>query len=248
MRELALAAAAGHGRIAVRRRPVVAIIATGDELVPPGEMPAPDQIFAASSPGLAGYVRSFGGEAHDLGIVGDDRQAIARAIRQALALPADIVLTIGGASVGDHDLVRDALADAGLTLDFWRIAMRPGKPLMFGRIDETRVLGLPGNPVSSLVCAILFLRPLIAALLGQPQRDPTESATLGGDLRENDSRQDYVRARLATRRGELPAAIPLPVQDSSMLAVLANADCLIVRPPNAAAARAGDACRIIPLP
>jgi molybdopterin molybdotransferase len=248
MRELALAAAAGYGHLPVRRAPVVAILATGDELVPPGSVPAPDQIFAASSPGLAAYVTALGGQARDLGIVHDDRSAITRAVRQALALRADVVLTIGGASVGDHDLVQEALTDAGLTLDFWRIAMRPGKPLMFGRIEETCVLGLPGNPVSSLVCAILFLRPLIAALLGQPQRDPTESATLGADLRENDNRQDYVRARLATRRGELPAAIPLPVQDSSMLGVLANADCLIVRPPHAPAAKAGDPCRIIPLP
>ncbi len=248
MRELALAAAGGNAQLSVRRRPRVAIIATGDELVPPGEVPAPDQIFAASSPGLAAYVNSLGGEAHDFGIVSDDRGAITRAVKQALALPADVVLTIGGASVGDHDLVQDALTEAGLTLDFWRVAMRPGKPLMYGRIEETRVLGLPGNPVSSLVCAILFMRPLIAALLGQPQHDPIESATLGTDLAENDNRQDYVRARLATRRGELPAAMPLPLQDSSMLGALATADCLIVRPPHAPPAKAGEPCRIILLP
>ena len=248
MREVALAAAMGHARLPVRCRPIVAIIATGDELVPPGEMPTPDQIFAASSPGLAAYVNALGGEPHDFGIVRDDRAAITRAVERALSLPADVVLTIGGASVGDHDLVQDALTDAGLTLDFWRVAMRPGKPLMFGRIEGTRVLGLPGNPVSSLVCAILFLRPLIAALLGQKLRDPTESAVLGGELPENDNRQDYVRARLATRGGELPAAIPLPVQDSSMLGVFATADCLIVRPPHAPAAKRGEPCRIIPLP
>ena len=248
MRELALAAAAGHAHLTVRRRPFVAIIATGDELVAPGDLPGPDQIFASSSSGLAAYVNALGGEARDLGIVRDDRAAITRTIEQALALPADVVLTIGGASVGDHDLVQAALTEAGLTLDFWRIAMRPGKPLMFGHIEATRVIGLPGNPVSSLVCAILFVRPLIAALLGQPQRDPSKSATLGGDLPENDARQDHIRARLATRRGELPAAIPLPVQDSSMLGVLATADCLIVRPPHAPAAKAGEPCRIIPLP
>ncbi len=247
MRELALAAAAGNAQLSVRRRPVVAIIATGDELVQPGEMPSPDQIFASTSLGLAAYVKSLGGEAQDLGIVRDDRATITRAVRRALAHPADVVLTIGGASVGDHDLVQAALNEAGLTLDFWRVAMRPGKPLMYGRIEETRVLGLPGNPVSSLVCAILFLRPLIAALLGEPQRDPTESATLGADLPENDERQDYLRARLAARRGELPAAMPLPLQDSSMLGALATADCLIVRPPHAPAAAAGTPCRIIPL-
>ena len=248
MREIALAAAMGHARLPVRRKPVVAIIATGDELVEPGKMPTADQIYAATSPGLAAFVNSLGGEAHDLGIVRDDRAGIARTVRKALALPADVVLTIGGASVGDHDLVQDALTDAGLSLDFWRVAMRPGKPLMFGRIEETRVLGLPGNPVSSLVCAVLFLRPLIAALLGEKQSDPTESAVLGGDLPANDARQDHIRARLATRRGELPAAMPLPVQDSSMLGVLATADCLIVRPPHAPAAHAGEPCRIIPLP
>ena len=248
MREIALAAAMGHARLPVRRRPRVAIIATGDELVAPGALPALDQIFAASSPGLAAYVHGLGGQPHDLGIVRDDRAVIAGTVECALQLPADVVLTIGGASVGDHDLVQDSLTDAGLTLDFWRVAMRPGKPLVYGRIGETHVLGLPGNPVSSLVCAILFLRPLIAALLGQRQRDPTASATLGGDLTKNDDRQDYVRARLATRQGELPAAVPLPVQDSSMLGVLATADCLIVRPPNAPAARRGEPCRIIPLP
>ncbi len=248
MRELALAAAMGHAHLPLRCRPIVAIIATGDELVPPGEIPTPDQIFAASSAGLAAYVQALGGEPHDLGIVRDDRAAITRAVEGALALPADVVLTIGGASVGDHDLVQDALKEADLTLDFWRVAMRPGKPLMYGRIEETRVLGLPGNPVSSLVCAVLFLRPLIAALLGQKQRDPTQSAVLGGDLPENDNRQDHVRARLATRHGELPAAIPLPIQDSSMLGAFARADCVIVRLPHAPAARAGEACRIIPLP
>ncbi len=248
MREIALAAATGYGSLPVRRRPRVAIIATGDELVPPGTPPLPDQIFASTSPSLAAYVSSLGGEPVDLGIAGDDRALIGRMVGQALALPADIVVTLGGASVGEHDLVQAALLDQGLTLDFWRIAMRPGKPLMYGSIGETRVLGLPGNPVSSIVCAMLFLSPLIAALLGQAQTDPTESATLGGDLAANDSRQDYIRARLSTRRGELPAAIPLPVQDSAMLGVLATADCLIVRHPEAKAAKAGDACRIIRLP
>jgi molybdopterin molybdotransferase len=246
-RELALAAAMGHAALPVWRRPRVALIATGDELVPPGALPAPDQIVASSSPGLMSFIAGRGAEPVDLGIVRDDQAAIAATIGRALALPADIVVTLGGASVGEHDLVQAALKDRGMALDFWRIAMRPGKPLMFGRIGETRVLGLPGNPVSSLVCAILFLAPLIGALLGQPRGDPTETAILGTDMGANDARQDYVRARLTTRRGELPAAVPLPVQDSSMLSVLATADCLIVRPPNAAAAKAGEACRIIRL-
>ena len=248
MREIALAAAMGHATLPVRRRPRVAIIATGDELVAPGIVPKPDQIYASTSSGLVARIRALGGEPVDLGIAADDRAAIARMVDRALALPADIIVTIGGASVGDHDLVQAALKEGGLTLDFWRVAMRPGKPLMYGRIEDTRVLGLPGNPVSSLVCSLLFLSPLIAALLGQAQSDPSESATLGADLPANDSRQDYLRARLATRKGELPAAMPLPAQDSSMLSVLATADCLIVRPPHATAARAGEPCRIIRLP
>ena len=253
MREIALAAAGGYDALPVRRRPKVAIVSTGDELVPPGTMPAGDQIVAASAPGLATYVASLGGEPHDLGIVRDDVTALGEAVDAATALPADVLVTLGGASVGDHDLVGKALAGKGMTLDFWRIAMRPGKPLMFGRIPrpgrtDLRVLGLPGNPVSSLVCAILFLRPLMEGLLGRPVSDPTEAAVLGVNIAANDGRQDYVRSKLVRRPGGLPAVMPLPVQDSSMLTVLAAADCLLVRAPNAASAKAEDACRIIRLP
>ena len=254
MREIALAAAAGYDALPVRRRPKVAIVSTGDELVPPGTMPARDQIVAASAPGLAAYVPMLGGEPRDLGIVRDDVDAISTAVEAATTLPADILVTLGGASVGDHDLVGKALAGKGMALDFWRIAMRPGKPLMFGRIPhaagtgDLRVLGLPGNPVSSLVCAILFLRPLIEALLGRPLSDPTEAAVFGADVSANDGRQDYVRSRLLPRSSGLPAVMPLPIQDSSMLAVLAAADCLLVRAPNAPAAKAGEACRFIRLP
>jgi molybdopterin molybdotransferase len=162
-------------------------------------------------------------------------------------LPADILVTLGGASVGDHDLVQAALTGKGMKLDFWRIAMRPGKPLMFGRLGATRILGLPGNPVSSIVCALLFLKPLIAALLGEPVVDPSEPALLGAALPENDNRQDYLRATLAIDADGLPRASAVGKQDSSGLAVLSAADCLIVRPPHAPVARAGDACRIIRL-
>jgi molybdopterin molybdotransferase len=248
MRETALAAAMGHAGAIVRRRPRVAVIATGDELVPPGALAGPDQIYAASSPAIVSYAASLGAEATDLGIAGDNRAALAAMVDRATALPADLIVTLGGASVGDHDLVQAALKERGLDLGFWRIAMRPGKPLMFGRIGETRVLGLPGNPVSSLVCGILFMAPLIDALLGRPQRDPSVPAVLGANVAANDGRQDYLRARLAGRQGEAPAAIPLPVQDSSMLSVLAAADCLVIRVPNAPAAKTGDSCRIIPLP
>jgi molybdopterin molybdotransferase len=246
VREIALAAAMGYAAVPVRMRPRIAIASTGDELVSPGVIPMGDQIVAASAPGIAAYVRSLGGEPYDLGLVADDTDAIGRTADAALALPADVLVTLGGASVGDHDLVGAALAAKGMALDFWRIAMRPGKPLMFGRIGPLRVLGLPGNPVSSLVCAILFLRPLIDALLGRPPTDISEPAVLAVDVPANDGREDYVRATMVVAAG-LPSVTPLPVQDSSMLAVLAAADCLLIRAPGAPAGKAGDACRIIRL-
>jgi molybdopterin molybdotransferase len=248
MREATLAAAMGHATLPVRRRPRVAIIATGDELVAPGADLGPDQIFASNPSGIGACVAAAGGEAHDLGIIADDRAALRAGIEAAHALPADILVTIGGASVGDHDLIRQALETAGMTLDFWRIAMRPGKPLLFGRLGGTRVLGLPGNPVSSLICAILFLTPLIAACLGAAWQDNTRSAILGGDLPANDARQDYLRATLRRTDDLYPVATALPRQDSSMLSVLAEADCLIIRPPHAPATFAGDSCRILMLP
>ncbi len=246
-RELSLAAAMGYGAVPVRRRPGVAIIATGDELAPPGAEPGPDQILSSNAVGIAALVRSAGGEPYDLGIVADNRDDIAAAIRRGSTLPADILVTLGGASVGDHDLAREALEASGMTLDFWRIAMRPGKPLMFGRLGDQRVLGLPGNPVSALVCGLLFLRPLLGALLGRPYREPSEPAQLAADVPANDARQDYVRASVAASSGP-PLVAPLPVQDSSMLSTLAAADCLLIRPPNAPAGHAGEPCRIIRLP
>jgi molybdopterin molybdotransferase len=243
----ALAAAMGYAEIPACRRPQVAIVSTGDELVSPGTEPAADQIVASNAPGIAAYVRSLGATPHDFGIARDDKAALGALVDRAIALPADILVTLGGASVGDHDLVGAALIEKGMALDFWRIALRPGKPLIFGRIGGLRVLGLPGNPVSSVVCAILFLRPLIDALLGRPARNLSEPALLGADLATNDARHDYVRARLIQRDG-LPVVTPLPVQDSSMLAALAAADCLLIRAPGAPAARAGDPCRIIRLP
>jgi molybdopterin molybdotransferase len=253
MREVATAAAMDHATLAVRRRPVVAIIATGDELVAPGAQPGPDQIIASNSFGVAAFVAANGGEARDLGIVGDTPDALGAAVERAKTLPADVLVTLGGASVGDHDLVKDILAAKGMALDFWKIAMRPGKPLMFGHLQKPgggamRVLGLPGNPVSSLVCTILFLKPLLAALLGEPQTLPEEPAVLGGPLPANDGRQDYLRAALVQRGDGLPAVTAFRAQDSSMLSVIAMAACLIVRPPHAPAAGAGEVCRIIRLP
>jgi molybdopterin molybdotransferase len=248
MREVALAAALGHGSVPVRQRPSVAILATGDELVSPGEKPGADQIIASNAVGIAAFVRAAGGEPHDLGIAADTRSALADALARARDLSPDVLVTLGGASVGDHDLVQEALKTAGMELDFWKIAMRPGKPLMFGRLGDMRVLGLPGNPVSSLVCAVLFLGPLLSALLGEPARDRTEAAVLAAPLDENDQRQDYVRATLTDGGDGLPVATPFPRQDSSMLATLAKSDCLIIRPPHAPAAPAGSPCRILRLP
>jgi molybdopterin molybdotransferase len=246
-REVSLAAAMNHASVRVRRRPVVAILATGDELVPPGGNPGPDQIVASNTFGIAALVAKAGGVVRDLGIARDDRAVIARAIDEARSSGADILVTLGGASVGEHDLIGAALEERGMALDFWKIAMRPGKPLLFGRLGEMRVLGLPGNPVSSLVCGILFLEPLIGALLGKPYIEPGEPAVLGADMPPNDTREDYVRATLTRAPDGTLIATPLSVQDSSMLSTLAAADCLLVRPANALAGKRGDRCRVVRL-
>lgn len=248
MRQLSLASAMNHAEVPVRRRPRIALLATGDELVPPGGDVAPDRIVASNSFGLAALIAEAGGEPLDLGIVPDDRARFAEAVDSGLARGTDVLVTLGGASVGEHDLARDVLAGRGMELGFWKIAMRPGKPLIFGRIGETQVLGLPGNPVSSFVCALLFLRPLIAAKLGLPPSDPTVSARLGAPMAPNDRRQDYVRAALTVDDEGRPVAIPFPRQDSSMLSTFVSADCLIVRAPHAPQAMTGDPCRIVILP
>jgi molybdopterin molybdotransferase len=248
-RRLALAAAAGHPRLSVRRRPRVAILATGDELVKPGAEPAWDQIVASNSLALAALAAESGAEIIDLGIAADDHAALEDAFRHARAARADLLVTLGGASVGDHDLVQAALAKEGLELGFWRVALRPGKPLMQGRLGDMLVIGLPGNPVSSIVCGLLFVVPAIRALQGDPQAgaDRSEPATLGRDLPANDGRADYMRATLAIEPGRLPVASPEQRQDSSMLAVLGRAEALLIRVPHEPAAKAGDPCRIIRL-
>lgn len=248
-RRLALAAAAGHPRLSVRRRPRVAILATGDELVKPGAEPAWDQIVASNSLALAALAAESGAEIIDLGIAADDHGALEDAFRHAREARADLLVTLGGASVGDHDLVQAALAKEGLELGFWRIALRPGKPLMQGRLGDMLVIGLPGNPVSSIVCGLLFVVPAIRALQGDPQAgaDRSEPATLGRDLPANDGRADYMRATLAIEPGRLPVASPEQRQDSSMLAVLGRAEALLIRVPHEPAAKAGDPCRIIRL-
>ncbi|MDP4022131.1 molybdopterin molybdotransferase MoeA [Methylobacterium sp. NEAU 140] len=248
-RRLALAAAAGHPSLPVRRRPRVAILATGDELVEPGAPAAWDQIVASNSLALAALAAEAGAETIDLGIAADDHAALEDAVRRAREAEADLLVTLGGASVGDHDLVQAALRREGMDFGFWRVALRPGKPLMHGRLGRMLVIGLPGNPVSSIVCGLLFVVPTIRALLGDPMAgaDRSEPAVLGRDLPENDGRADYMRARLELRPGELPVATPENRQDSSMLAVLGRAEALLIRAPRAPAARAGDPCRIIRL-
>lgn len=247
--EIALAAAMNHALVPVARKPVVAIIATGDELVAPGGAVGPDQIVASNSYAIAAFVEGAGGTALDLGIVADNLSALEAAIGAARAARADVLVTLGGASVGDHDLVKPALAKQGMTLDFWRIAMRPGKPLIHGRLGAMSILGLPGNPVSSIVCGVLFLIPLIRALCGDTAAaaDRSEPAVLGAALPANDQRQDYLRARLDIRADGVPVAVPGKVQDSSMLRVLAEAECLLIRGPNATADAPGAPCRILRL-
>lgn len=243
---LSLAAAGNHPALPVWRKPVVAIIATGDELRLPGDTPGPDEIIASNTYGVAAICAANGAEILDLGIAPDRAEAISGLARQALDREADVIVTLGGASVGDHDLAQDALAGLGMSLGFWKIAMRPGKPLMFGRLGAARCLGLPGNPVSSLICSHLFLKPMVRALAGLPPTDGEADAVLGTDMGENDNRQDYVRATLAFVDGNR-VATPFPVQDSSMLRTLAQANAAIIRAPHAASARAGDPCRVLML-
>jgi molybdopterin molybdotransferase len=246
-RSLALAAAMNHPQVPVHRRPKVALLATGDELVTPGTATMPGQIVSSNGFALGSLIRREGAEVTDLGIVGDDLDTTMAAIERARAWGADVFVTAGGASVGEHDLVQQALTRLGLQLAFWKVALRPGKPLLHGRIADMRVLGVPGNPVSAFVCAFLFLVPLIRRLSGRADLEPRpESAVLGIDLPENDERRDYLRATLERRDGQL-VATPFRVQDSSMMAPLAKADCLLIRDPFAAPAPAGSLCTILKL-
>lgn len=241
---LTVAAAMNTPQLSVVRRPHVAILATGDELVSPGGSPGPDQIIASNSYGVAAIAANEGAQVTDLGIAIDRQEVIEAAIAKALGAEVDILVTLGGASVGDHDLVRAALMARGMRLDFWRIAMRPGKPLMYGQLEQLHVLGLPGNPVSSLVCSHLFLGPLLARLSGRAWADHCHEALLGCDVAANDRREDYLRARLARADDGRLVATPFEKQDSSMTRIFAESDCLVVRSPNAAAAKKGEACRI----
>ena len=245
-RELMLAASMNYPELPVRRRPKVALLATGDEVVPPGSELAADQIVSSVPYGLAALIAAEGCEVMSLGIAKDDTESLVTLARSGRA--ADILITIGGASVGARDLVSSALRGEGLELDFWKIAMRPGKPLLYGKLGHQRVLGLPGNPVSALVCAHVFLVPMLRKLLGLAERaQPSPEALLAEDLEANGPREHYMRAVSEWTAEGKRRVKPLPSQDSSLMAAFAEADCLIVRPPHVPALSQGQRVRIIPL-
>src|ERR1700741_3977862 len=243
-RDLSLLAAADIAEVAVARKPRVAIVATGDELSRPGAPRKPGGSVASSIYGIAAMVEDWGGVAQDIGILADNLAAFAR-LPQA-ARDCDLIVTLGGASVGDHDLVQSGLGPHGFTLDFWKVAMRPGKPLIFGRLNKTPLLGLPGNPVSAMVCAVLFLKPAIATMLGASATCTFLKARLASPLPANGAREDYIRARIVPRDGEMWAE-PFPIQDSSMQKVFAQCDGLIVRPVGASALSAGESAGVLKL-
>jgi molybdopterin molybdotransferase len=243
--DLALLAAMNVAQIQARRRPVVALIASGDELVMPGEDPAPDQIIASNTFALAAMIEAAGGEARMLPIA-RDTEASLRAVF-ALTQGCDLIVTVGGASVGDHDHVGRVASDLGLERAFWKIAMRPGKPLMAGRVLGIPMLGLPGNPVSAIVCGHLFLIPMLKAMLGLPDPAPqTLTAALGEDLPANGPRAHYMRARLSTPNG-IATVTPFARQDSALLTILTEADALVIVAPDAPPQPKGSAVNYIPL-
>jgi molybdopterin molybdotransferase len=243
--ELMLAAAMNHAEVPVRRKPKVAILATGDEVVPVGSELGKDQIVSSVPIGLATLIEKAGGQAMQLGIAKDDPKSLVTLARAGSA--ADVLVTVGGASVGERDLVASALKSEGLEIDFWKIAMRPGKPLLYGRLGHQRVLSLPGNPVSAVITAHVFLVPMLQAMLGLTTRAlPLPEAVLGEALAANGPREHYMRARSEWREDGTRVVRPLPSQDSSLVAELARADCLIVRAPHAAPLPAGERVGIIP--
>ena len=241
---IGLAIAAGATSAVVSRPPRIGILSTGDELVPPGQIPGPGQIISSNAAFLSAFVKSCGAEAVDLGIAADKPGAVSDTVMAATNL--DMVVTTGGASVGNHDHIIGDLADGAL--GFWKIAMRPGKPLIWGKIGNAPLLGLPGNPVSTAVCALVFLAPAISKLGGGTHQQHLFSAAITTDLPENDLRQDYIRARMGRADHGVTSVRPAQRQDSSMMATLAQADAFIVRPPFDPPINAGDIVSILPMP
>ncbi len=244
-RDVGLAAAAGATWIRVRRKPRIAILSTGDEIVMPGAPMRADQIVSSNSVALAAYAAVLGAEGTSIGIAEDKPESLRERLSDAAGF--DILVTSGGASVGDHDLVQSVFGDEGLELGFYKIAMRPGKPLIFGNIGGTYLLGLPGNPVSTGVTSAIFLKAAVESMLGIPPGPLYQAARLGRDLKANGKRLDFMRARLETSDSDLPTATPFDRQDSSMMAAFADADCLVMRDIGAPAAKAGDIVKIVPL-
>ena len=239
--DIALLASMNIDRVKVCRKPVVALISTGDELVMPGEDPGPDQIIASNTFGLKAMIEAAGCTARILPIARDSNQSLSMVI--GLAQGADLIVTIGGASVGDHDLVADVAASLGMEQSFYKVAMRPGKPLMAGRLGEAALVGLPGNPVSAMVCGHVFLVPMLRAMQGLGSHAPrTEQAVLAMDVAENGPREHYMRA-MQTPDG----VVVHDNQDSSLLSVLAGSDALVVRPPHDPARKKGDPVEILPV-
>jgi molybdopterin molybdotransferase len=246
-RDIGLAAAMNRPWLFVHRRPRVGILSTGDEIVMPGDPIGPHQIVSSNALGLAAFATVCGALPILVGNAPDDPDAL-RHIAMA-AQGVDLFVTTGGVSVGEHDLVREVLSEEGLAIDFWQIAMRPGKPLMVGKYRGTPMVGLPGNPVSTLVCSLLFLKPALERLSGLPDDgEPQTTARLGIALKQNDRRQDYLRARLQRAPDGALEVVPFEVQDSSMMRPLAASDCLVMRPPHAPALPAGSEVPIIPFP
>lgn len=237
--DIALLAAMNCPTVAVAKRPVVALIPTGDELVWPGETPRDDQIVASNNFGLASMFRAAGADVRLMPIARDEPRALAATLD--LAAGADLIVTLGGASVGDHDLVSEVAQGQGLDLSFYKLAMRPGKPLMAGRLNDAVMIGLPGNPVSSMVCGAIFVKPALAALQGLPYEHPEcHSARLGCDIGTNGPRAHYMRAKIDAAGQEI---IPAARQDSALLSVLSQSNALLIRPPHDAARKAGDSVR-----
>lgn len=245
-RDIAVAAAMNAPWLAVRRKPRVAVLATGNELVMPGEPLSPGQIISSNSIALESYVAACGGETINLGIAKDTEASLLECLQGAKG--ADLLVTMGGASVGDYDLVGKVLGDEGMDLGFYKVAMRPGKPLIFGRLGDVPVLGVPGNPVSAAVSTIIFVRAAIQVMLGLPTSSTTgETAKLGEDLPANDERQDYLRSKFSQDADGNQVVVSAKTQDSAMLARLAQSDCLVIRAPHAAPASAGERVGIISL-